>query len=365
MECSEDIYRAVLQASIMGFWLVDLDGNIVDVNRAYCELTGYSREELLTMRIQDLDAEEKAEETKSHIRLIMDRGYDRFETLHRCKDGRIIHVEINTSFLDMSEERLIVFITDITDKKLAEAKLQEAVKALERSNMELEQFAYLASHDLQEPLRKITSFGERLLTHYRGALDEKGQDYLDRMVRAGGRMSQLIEGILRLSRVATQSQPDETVNLNEIVTDAISDLELRITESEAAIEVGPLPEVRGSRIEMRQLFQNLIANSLKFRRQDEPPRIKLTLRGMTAGFAEISFCDNGTGFEEKYSDRIFKPFQRLQPDRFDGIGIGLTICHKIITRRGGAITAKGTPGSGATFIFTLPVYESREVSNDM
>lgn len=240
------------------------------------------------------------------------------------------------------------------------AQLEETNASLQRSNQELQDFAYVASHDLQEPLRKIQAFGNLLQAEYADQLGD-GRDYLDRMRNAAKRMSALIEDILSFSRVTTKARGFSPVNLNEVVGEVISDLETRIDETHATIQIERLPTIDADAMQIRQLMQNLIANALKFHKKDVEPVIKVNARIDISQNNHDKFCrleveDNGVGFEEKYLDRIFAVFQRLHSrDSYEGTGIGLAVCRKIVERHGGTITARSQPGKGATFIVTLPV----------
>ena len=231
---------------------------------------------------------------------------------------------------------------------------------LKRSNRELESFAAVASHDLQEPLRKISAFGDRLKSHCGEALDEKGSDYLERMQKAAGRMQTLIHDLLAYSRVTTRAQPFAPVSLRTVAQEVLSDLELRIEKSGARIEMGALPTIQGDPLQIRQLLQNLLSNALKFHRAGAPPVIHVEGRIETSpangALCRILVRDNGIGFDEKYLDRLFKPFQRLHgQSAYEGTGIGLAICQKIAERHGGTISAASAPGEGARFEVTLPV----------
>ncbi len=255
-------------------------------------------------------------------------------------------------------------------------QLDESNQALQRSNRELEQFASVASHDLQEPLRKIQAFGDRLQAKYLDALDETGRDYIQRMQVAAARMRKLIDDLLSFSRVTTKAQPFEPVDLNEVAAEVASDLEGRLQETGGAIELGPLPTLDADRTQMRQLLQNLIGNGLKFHKPDTPPAVYVQARLVNASESEgkppggaadadarqasttveLSVSDNGIGFEEIYLDRIFQVFQRLHGRlEYEGTGVGLAICRKIAERHGGNITARSAPGQGATFLVTLPL----------
>ena len=275
--------------------------------------------------------------------------------------GRLRFVEVTFSPLfaaDTPEGMLLLLVRDVSERKKSEQEAANFVRRLEESNKELTEFAYIASHDLQEPLRKVKTFGDRLRAKYAPALDGAGIDYLDRMQNASERMQVLINDLLSYSRVTTQGRPMVLTDLARIVKEVLVDLEVKVTELNAAVELGDLPEVPCDPLQMRQLFQNLIGNALKFRKEGMAPRIVVGARALEVDDRtcwEISIQDNGIGFEEKFSDQIFAVFQRLHGrSEFEGSGVGLAICRKIVRRHGGEITAKSTPGEGATFSFTLP-----------
>ena len=246
------------------------------------------------------------------------------------------------------------FAAENTQLEAAQRAVLNMLEDLARSNEELAQFASVASHDLQEPLRKIIAFGDRLATHSRGALDEQGRDYLVRMENAARRMEQLIESLLELSRITTKGRMLEPVDLNKILSEALSDLEARIQQTGGRVDAGPLPTVMADRAQMRQLLQNLIGNALKFHKENVPPVVRIRSQRGESGGWQIHVTDNGIGFEEKYVERIFRPFQRLHGKNvFDGSGIGLAICQKIVARHSGHITADSQPGIGSDFVVTL------------
>jgi PAS domain S-box-containing protein len=268
---------------------------------------------------------------------------------------------------------------DITARKLAEdslrsseAKLRQSTIQLERSNHELQDFAYVASHDLQEPLRKIVVFGERLKEKKIEDLGPEAKDYLERMQKAAARMQTLINDLLTFSRVTTKARPFTSVNLAEVAADVVNDLEGRIEQVKGRVEiVGTLPVIDAEALQMRQLLQNLIGNALKFRRPEEPPVVKVEAQiisdpGTPARqLCKLMVSDNGIGFDEKYLDRIFNVFQRLHTrNEYEGTGMGLAITKKIALYHSGEITAKSTPGQGATFIVTLPVSHPKQATNE-
>jgi PAS domain S-box-containing protein len=250
---------------------------------------------------------------------------------------------------------------DISERKKSEADLERYATQLERSNRELQDFAYITSHDLQEPLRKIQAFGERLKAKQGASLGEDGLDYIERMRNSSARMQALINDLLVYSRLTTKALPFVPTNLNMIANEVASNLELLIDERHGRLEIGDLPTVDADPVQMRQLLQNLIQNGLKFHQPGKSPVIKVysqdgNMERRWVKQVDIVVEDNGIGFDEKYLDRIFQPFQRLHPrNEFEGSGIGLSICRKIVERHGGSITAKSKPGLGSKFIFTLPI----------
>lgn len=241
------------------------------------------------------------------------------------------------------------------EQRRAEEALEEYARKLESLNQDLEEFAFVASHDLQEPLRKIRSFGERLNEQYKDALDECGKDYIERMTGAARRMQELLEGLLKYSRVTVQEDAFALVDLNKVVQDTVSDLDVALKRSGGTVEVGPMPILKAEEPPMRQLFQNLIGNALKYRDEKRSPVVTVSAH-REGRVCRILVEDNGIGFEEKYLERIFKPFQRLhgRSSAYEGTGLGLAICRKIVERHGGSITARSVPGKGSTFILTLP-----------
>jgi PAS domain S-box-containing protein len=263
------------------------------------------------------------------------------------------------------EEAIAALNEEIETRKVAEEQVRAVAAKLEQSNAELEKFAYIASHDLQEPLRKIQAFGDRLRDKCRDEFPEPGREYLDRMLAAAGRMRRLIDDLLALSRLATRRKPFQRIELGKLVRDVVSDLDVRIAEAGGRVRVGALPVVEADPTQMRQLFQNLIVNAVKFHQPGVPPVVEIDGElvsqptdgeGEPVPMCRITVRDNGIGFDEKYRDRIFEAFQRLHGrNEYEGTGIGLAICKKIVERHGGTITAHSREGAGATFVVALPV----------
>ena len=284
------------------------------------------------------------------------RWYSASKVLWRDPQGRILGT--------------VGITRDIHARKVAEEKLRQFTQQLERSNRELQDFAYVASHDLQEPLRKIVVFGERLKERSGTALGTEGCDYLDRMQKAASRMQTLINDLLSFSRVTSKAKPFTSVNLAEVAREVVSDLEARIEQVQGRVELGELPVIEAEPLQMRQLFQNLIGNALKFRKPTESPVVKVSVspivpqEGGTPTHFRLTVSDNGIGFDEKYLDRIFNVFQRLHTRaEYEGTGMGLAIARKIAFHHGGEITAESKAGTGATFIVTLPATHPKETAN--
>jgi signal transduction histidine kinase len=235
------------------------------------------------------------------------------------------------------------------------AELKSYMTKLEQSNQALQDFASIASHDLQEPLRKVAAFGNMLKQKCGGSLEDHGKDYLERILNANQRMQSLLTGLLNYSRVTTQAKPFKEVDLANLIDEVISDLELRIVKTGGEVHVETFPVISADPTQMRQLFQNLIGNALKFHKPGEKPVVQVRSISNTDSGCQIIVEDNGIGFDEQYLERIFAPFQRLHGrSEYEGTGMGLAICKKIVERHGGSITAKSTPGEGATFIIELP-----------
>jgi signal transduction histidine kinase len=272
---------------------------------------------------------------------------------------------------------LIQLDKSITKRKMAEEELRAFTEKLQHSNRELESFAHIASHDLQEPLRNIMAFGNRLITKYSDVIDDQGRDYLIRMENASNRMKILINSLLTFSRVSTKAQPFVPVDMKKLTHEVLSDLEVSIEQKSGRVEVGELATIDADPLQMRQLLQNLIVNALKFTQEGVHPVVKIYGRTIHTngdhknGYSheedlyELSVEDNGIGFDEKYVNRIFDIFQRLHGrQEYEGTGIGLAICRRIVDRHNGEIKAKSVSGEGTQFIFTLPVKQEKGGNNE-
>ncbi len=258
---------------------------------------------------------------------------------------------------DLNHERELLSISNRQLREYSvrlEERVEERTHELIQSNKELMDFASIASHDLQEPLRKIVLFGDRLEERVPKE-DAKSRDYLERMRKSVRRMQSFIEDLLKLSSIVTGARPFQTVNLHKLALEVVDDLEARITQSDATVNIESLPTLEADTTQMRQLLQNLIGNALKYHREGVPPVVSVTSRPLRDGFWEIMVRDNGIGIEAQHISKAFQPFERAGSGRlFEGNGMGLAICKKIIDRHGGSIHMASQPNEGTTFIITLP-----------
>ena len=290
------------------------------------------------------------------------RGFERFEVDHVfARTGRrVMWLNAREIAKPIGEGRAILLaIEDITDRRVAEEALAQRTRDLERSNRELEQFAAIASHDLQEPLRKIRTYADMLQRRSAAVLDDTSSDYVERMVSAATRMQTLIGDLLALARVVSAPRPLALVDLDRLVKEVLADMEIAVRESHGTVDVAGLPTISGDPLQMRQLFQNLISNAIKFRRQDIPLVITIAATDELVPdhglHHAITVRDNGIGFDPQYAHIIFEPFQRLHGrGHYTGSGIGLAIASRIVERHGGSITASSMPGEGTTMTIRLP-----------
>lgn len=247
---------------------------------------------------------------------------------------------------------------EIAERRQVEKELIQVTALLKRSNVELENFAHVASHDLQEPLMLVASFAERLVARYGSSFDERGRDYLEGITRGTRKLQNLVGALLQLSRVSTRVTSFEPLDMTELVRDVVGDLAERISHSGARVDIEPLPDLNGDAVQIRQLFQNLISNAIKYHRDNEVPSVKISSR-VIDDVCEITVDDSGIGFSEGDIERIFEPFVRLHSNgMYEGTGIGLTTCKKIVERHGGEIVARCKPESGAIFVIHLPLRQT-------
>jgi len=338
--------------SLEMFCMLNLEGNFTQVNSAFVEVLGYPADRLIGQSYLELIHPEDRPSLSQEIRRLP--AGESIQDL----EVRVMDARDNLHWLQLSaaqgEDQVIYCAArDITERKAGEQVLRETLEELERSNSELQEFAFVASHDLQEPLRKIQAFAERLETRAEG-MDEESREYLKRMISAAGRMQSLIRDLLAYSRVTTRGQPFQQINLNQILDEVLQDLETAVENSAAQIEREPLPAVLGDPMQMRQLLQNLLSNAIKFHPEGHPPHVRVYAEHRVPGEWTLCVTDQGIGFDEKYLDRIFNPFQRLHGKQaYPGTGIGLAIVKKIVQRHGAQITATSRPGHGTTFRITF------------
>jgi two-component system, LuxR family, sensor kinase FixL len=366
--------NSILESSLDPIITINHEGVITEFNRAAEQTFGHSREKVLGTRPSEvLFPPSMSDEQRGRIERYLSAGEGsmlgrRIEATVVRANGESFPAEMA---MTISQEQgapvLTFFVRDISLRKKAEEEQARYAADLERSNRDLEQFAYVASHDLQEPLRKIRTFGDRLELKCQDLLDETGHECIQRMQSAAARMQELIDGLLALSRVTTRSKDFVLVNLGSVAREVVCDLEAQIERVGGRVEVGVLPTIQADPLQMRQLLQNLIANALKFRRAEQTPVVRVEgrflhspeqrrpLQSPADEQCRITVEDNGIGFDEQYRERIFGIFQRLHPrDVYEGTGIGLALCRKIVEHHGGKITACGTPGKGAVFEVLLP-----------
>ncbi len=363
-------------------FLKDAEGRFVLDNRAHRRYLGVQPSETLTGKMpSDIYPREIALRHEADDRHVLTTGGPIRNRVEAARPAAPNIHWLETTRMPLRDGTgkvvgLVGVSTDITQRKADEEKLQRFAAQLERSNLELQNFASVASHDLQEPLRKIQAFGDRLAAKCGDQLGEQGRGYLERMQNASGRMQTLIHDLLQLSRVTSRAQPFQPCDLGKIVGEVIGDLEVRIEQSGGKVEVGALPTIDADPLQMRQLFQNLISNALKFHKPDAPPVVRIVSELVWATdhslpgakprepLAEIVVSDNGIGFDPKFAEQVFVVFQRLHTKQeYEGTGIGLAVCRKITDRHGGRIVARSEEGRGATFIITLPLHQSSEPEN--
>jgi PAS domain S-box-containing protein len=358
-EIEQQIKASFNQAAI-GIAHSSLKGTWLTCNNKFCKIIGYEQAELVKMSIFDIahpDEIHKIRKTIDELLTANARYFSR-ETQFVRKDGLPLWVNITISPVSsLGDEPLyfILFIEDITKRREIEEMLQNLVKDLAEANQNLEDFTRTASHDLQEPLRKIITFADRLQTSMGNKLDDKEKEYFHRLENSSVRMKKLIEDLLRYSRVSSLAPEMEPANLEEIVNEVLLDLEVSIERTKGVIEIKHLPTIEVDKTQMRQLFQNLISNALKFHNKSEPPKIEIDSMYNENGFWKILIRDNGIGMKEEHIKRIFKPFERLHgTSEFPGTGMGLAICLKIVTRHHGKIVVKSSLGKGTLCIVELP-----------
>jgi PAS domain S-box-containing protein len=356
LHASEVSYRRLFEATIDGILILDAGtGMIVDVNPFLIEMLGFSREAILGKKVWELGFFKDIAANQDNFAELQQKEYIRYEDRPlETADGRQIEVEFVSNVYLVNHHKVIQCnIRNITARRLAEEKLQRTLADLERSNKELEQFAYVASHDLQEPLRMVSSYTQLLAKRFEGQLDEKTQKHVHYVVDGAVRMQTLINDLLAYSRVGTRGQPLEPTDSHAALGEAMRNLAAMIEETRAIIANDDLPMVRADTSQLGMVFQNLLANAIKFRREDLP-RIHVSARDRGREWV-FAVRDNGIGIEPQHAERVFVLFQRLHTQaEYPGTGIGLAVCRRIVERHGGKIWFESEPGKGSTFFFTVP-----------
>jgi PAS domain S-box-containing protein len=353
-------FERAVEASGHAIYMTDADGEITYVNAAFEETTGYSAEESIgeTPTILQSGAHEDSYYQTLWETIQKGNVWEEEITDHR-KDGERYYAEQTIApVTDENDEidRFVAVQNDITERKRREQRLEELVERLDASNERLEQFAYAVSHDLQEPLRMVSSYLQLIERRYENDLDEDALEYLDFAVNGADRMTEMIDGLLEYSRIETQGSPDELVELDAVLEDVQADLRFQIEEHDAEITIEDLPEIRGDKRQLRQLFQNLLDNAIEYS-GEEPPRVHISA-AQTGAEWQISVRDEGIGIDPEDQERIFEIFQRLHTrEEQEGTGIGLALCERIVTHHGGQIRVESESGAGTTFTISLPTVD--------
>jgi PAS domain S-box-containing protein len=340
-------------------WVTNAQGEIEFVNRAYSEFFGFTFEEIKDMGWQPLvHPEDQTSYTNVFLECLRERTWFNAEGRVQRKDGEWRWIDSygqprfspSGEYLGMAGSSV-----DVTPRKRAESIVRAYTEQLMRSNEALQDFAFMASHDLREPLRKIQAFSNRLADYPGSSLDEQEHNYLVLIRQAAERMHRMLDGLLAYSRVTIQSKPFESGSLNRVAEEVISDLQPQLEETGGNVDLGELPVIEADSNQMRQLLQNLIGNAIKFHRPGISPHIRIYSQPTANDCIQLIVADNGIGFEMEYASHLFKPFHRLVgKTAYEGSGMGLAICQKIVERHGGSITAQSEPGVGSTFTVTLP-----------
>lgn len=348
-------FQRMTDSNIFGIVISDSNGYITEANDYYLKLTGFSRKEIESfgLRWQDLTPPEYLALDYNSNEMLTESGISTpYEKQYLLRNGERKWIMIASTLLPGSEKLYLSFILDINDRKLQEQKLQETLTNLERSNNELEQFAYVASHDLQEPLRMISNYLGLLVKNYGDRFDERAEGYVKVAVDSAKRMSNLIRDLLTFSRLNSGQQTFVKIDLNKLIQGVIDDLKTLIEENNATISVDEMPEIAADETQIRQLFQNLISNAIKFR-GGKSPKIEVKVQKKENEWL-FSIKDNGIGIEADYYEKIFLIFQRLnEREKYQGTGIGLAVCKKIVERHNGRIWVESKLNEGSTFLFTI------------
>ena len=380
LKVSETRYRRIFETAKDGILLLDAGtGQITDVNHYLIEMLGYTYEEFLGKKLWAIGTFKNIAKSKAAFQELQKKEYIRYEHLpFETKDGKHIDVEFVSNVYLVDHKKVIQCnIRDITERKRAEKelkKLKQKMDKLALSNKELEQFAYVASHDLQEPLRMVTSYLQLLSRRYKGKLEADAGEFIGFATDGATRMQRLIDDLLIYARVGTRGKEFEPTDCEAVLQQSLNNLKVSIDEKGARVTHDPLPTVMADYLQLTQLFQNLIGNAIKFH-ADEPPHIHVSCKSIEEWEVQngelkseirnpksknekgwiFSVSDNGIGIAPEFAERIFIIFQRLYDrEKYPGTGIGLAVCKRIVECHGGRIWVESEPGNGSTFSFTIP-----------
>lgn len=364
---SEERYKRLFNQAAAGIAQTDLTGKFILVNQRYCDMVGRSQSELMGLCMQDITHPDDLQENlPAFERVIRDGTPFAIEKRYLRPDGSQIWVRNHVSLIqdqNQTPQGILAISQDITDRKKTEMALKTAqdglkkyAAKLEKSNQELEHFAMIASHDLQEPLRKVIMFSEHLKTTTQDRLSDEGRDDIARMQQATRRMQNLIDDLLDLSRVTRRGKAFQSTDLGRVLEEVLADLHLSLKAAGGHVDIGPMTTIEADPGQMQQLLECLISNALKFHKEDYPPVINVSTRVLDARFCQITVEDNGIGIKDEYQERIFETFTRLHgKNAYPGTGIGLAIAKKIVERHNGTITVASAPNEGSVFTVTLPI----------
>ena len=354
---NDEKWKYLVELAPDGIMTMNVAGFITSINDAFLDLTGFSEKEIVgkhftklgTIKIRDIP-----QYTRLFYDLLRGKITDPYEFEWATKSGDIKWGEAHYKLIEYSNKReILLMVRDVTDRKKKDELIKKSMEDLERSNRELDDYTYAVSHDLKAPLRTITSFSGFILEDYSDKLDDSSKEYLNRIIGASKRMSELIEELLILSRVGRKYTEIETIDLNKLVDAITLDLSAILEEKNGKIIKNELPSMTTQKVWIRQLFTNIISNGLKFN-ESETPTVWIDYEDKSE-YNQFSIRDNGIGIEEKYYEKLFKIFQRLHTqDEYPGTGAGLSICKKIIEFWGGEIWVESKLGQGSTFFFTIP-----------
>lgn len=349
------IKYALDEAAIVA--ITDIKGTITYVNKKFCEISKYSSEELIGQNHRIINSGYHPKEFFQQMYRTIGKGNVwRGQIRNKAKDGTLYWVD--TTIVPLKDRagkptKYLAIRFDISEQKKTEEILNQTLTKLENSNKELEQFAYIASHDLREPLRMVTSYAQLIARRYREKLDDEAEVFIKYLVDGTNRMQMLIDGLLLYSRTTSKKNTLKKTDLNVVLQEVLDDLKISIEEKHAEIKQGALPEIFADPIQIRQLFQNLISNAIKYNKS-QTPIVEISSQESLTEWC-FSVRDNGIGIEQDQFDRIFKIFQRLhRQEEYPGTGIGLAVCKKIIERHEGRIWIESYPGKGSVFYFTIP-----------